>query len=254
MRRSTGVLIEVMKRKEMKLYPRCIKRILDIVFSLTALVLLCWLYAVLAVMVCKKLGRPILFTQLRPGKNERLFRLYKFRSMTNERDTGKNLLPDEQRLTGFGKWLRSTSLDELPQLWNVLRGDMSLIGPRPQLVRDMVFMTPIQRQRHTVRPGITGLAQVSGRNALEWELKLEKDVEYVHKVSFRMDVSIFMKTISQVVFHKKGLSDSGFDEIDLTDDYGVYLLKHNIISQSCYDKGILYAGKILEEFTAEKRL
>lgn len=234
-----------MKKGKDGIYARYIKRILDVVLAFTALVLLSWLYAILAVKVRRNLGSPVLFTQPRPGKGEKIFQLYKFRSMTDERDADGNLLPDEQRLTRFGRWLRGTSMDELPQLWNVLRGDMSLIGPRPQLVRDMVFMTPEQRRRHDVRPGISGLAQVSGRNALEWERKLEKDVEYVESISFSQDVFIILKTIAQVVFHKKGIEDNDADEVDLTDDYGVFLLKKGNITRSQLDEGFLRAERIL---------
>lgn len=226
-------------------YARYIKRILDIVLAFTALVLLSWLYAILAVKVRRNLGSPVLFTQPRPGKGEKIFRLYKFRSMTDERDADGNLLPDEQRLTAFGKWLRGTSMDELPQLWNVLRGDMSLIGPRPQLVRDMVFMTPEQRRRHDVRPGISGLAQVSGRNALEWERKLEKDVEYVSNLSFWLDLQILWKTVSHVVFHTKGKDEGDADEIALTDDFGDYLLESGQISQEEYTQRQVEALQIL---------
>lgn len=217
-------------------YARYIKRALDIACALLALLLLSWLYALVALRVRRELGSPVLFKQLRPGKDERLFNLYKFRSMTNARDENGDLLPDEQRLTKFGRRLRGTSLDELPQLWNVLLGDMSLIGPRPQLVRDMVFMTPEQRRRHEVRPGLSGLAQVSGRNAIDWECKLEKDIEYVENTSFGLDVSIILKTVSQVVFRRKGLEGSDVDEIDLTDDYGDFLLKQGKISREEYDR------------------
>lgn len=234
-----------MKKGKDGIYARYIKRILDVVLAFTALVLLFWLYAILAVKVRRNLGSPVLFTQPRPGKGEKIFQLYKFRSMTDERDADGNLLPDEQRLTRFGRWLRGTSMDELPQLWNVLRGDMSLIGPRPQLVRDMVFMTPEQRRRHDVRPGISGLAQVSGRNALEWERKLEKDVEYVENISFSQDASIILKTIAQVVFHKKGIEDNDVDEVDLTDDYGVFLMKKGVITKERFDEGLLRAERIL---------
>lgn len=217
-------------------YARYIKRALDIACALLALLLLSWLYALVALRVRREFGSPVLFKQLRPGKDERLFNLYKFRSMTNTRDENGDLLPDEQRLTKFGRRLRGTSLDELPQLWNVLLGDMSLVGPRPQLVRDMVFMTPEQRRRHEVRPGLSGLAQVSGRNAIDWECKLEKDIEYVENTSFGLDVSIILKTVSQVVFRRKGLEGSDVDEIDLTDDYGDFLLKQGKISREEYDR------------------
>ena len=172
-----------MERKQ-GIYERYVKRILDIVCALAALIVFCWLYAILAILVRIKLGSPVLFTQPRPGKDEKIFKLYKFRSMTDARDENGNLLPDEVRLTSFGKALRATSLDELPEAINILRGDMSVIGPRPQLVRDMVFMTPEQRQRHTVRPGLSGLAQTRGRNAISWDGKLATDLEYIQNVTF----------------------------------------------------------------------
>jgi lipopolysaccharide/colanic/teichoic acid biosynthesis glycosyltransferase len=156
-------------------YERFIKRLLDIFCSLLAITVFCWLYAIIAILVRVKLGAPVLFKQPRPGLidpktgKERIFDMYKFRTMTNERDTDGNLLPDEKRLGRFGKLLRSTSLDELPEVFSILRGDMSVIGPRPQLVRDMVFMSDEQRMRHTAKPGLSGLAQVKGRNAITWE-------------------------------------------------------------------------------------
>ena len=165
--------------------------------------------------------------------------------MTDECDENGNLLPDEKRLTKFGKWLRGTSLDELPQFWCVLRGDMSLIGPRPQLVRDMVFMSEMQRKRHVVRPGLSGLAQVSGRNSLQWELKLEKDLEYVNSVCFSMDVKIFIKTIKQVLFPRRGNTDGENNEVDIMDDYGVYLLKKGKITEEQFKEGLQFAERLL---------
>ena len=144
-----------------------------------------------------------MFKQPRPGKNEKVFNMYKFRTMTDEKDENGNLLPDEIRLTQFGKWLRSTSLDELPEAFNILNGSMSVIGPRPQLVRDMVFMTPEQRKRHTVKPGLSGLAQVNGRNAIGWEKKLNYDLEYIKKISFLGDVKIIFQTVEKA-FLKTG--------------------------------------------------
>lgn len=154
---------------------------------------------ILWVLVRLKLGSPVLFTQQRPGKNEKIFNLYKFRSMTDEKDESGNLLPDEVRLTSFGKKLRSTSLDELPELFNILKGDMSIVGPRPLLVRYLPRYNEFQRHRHDVRPGLTGLAQTHGRNALTWEKKFEYDVEYVNKLSFALDVSIFVATVGAVL-------------------------------------------------------
>ena len=163
------------------MYAKYFKRILDILCALLAVSCFCWLYIILAILVKVKLGSPVLFTQPRPGKKdengvEQIFKLYKFRTMTDEKDEQGKLLPDKVRLTKFGRWLRSTSLDELPEAFNILRGDMSIIGPRPQLVRDMVFMTPEQRKRHDIRPGLSGLAQTRGRNAISWDGKLATDL------------------------------------------------------------------------------
>lgn len=153
-------------------YQRYGKRVIDLCLSLVLLILFWWVLAIVAILVRVKLGGPVLFKQPRPGKDEKIFKLYKFRTMTDERDEKGNLLPDEVRLTRFGKALRATSLDELPEVLNIVRGEMAIIGPRPQLVRDMVFMTPEQRKRHFVRPGLSGLAQVNGRNAIAWDDKL----------------------------------------------------------------------------------
>lgn len=224
-----------MERKQ-GIYERYVKRILDIVCALAALIVFCWLYAILAILVRIKLGSPVLFTQPRPGKDEKIFRLYKFRSMTDARDENGNLLPDEVRLTSFGKALRATSLDELPEAINILRGDMSVIGPRPQLVRDMVFMTPEQRQRHTVRPGLSGLAQTRGRNAISWDGKLATDLEYIQNVTFLGDLKIIFDTVKQVFFGEKGLEDSNIDEVDLTDDFGDYLLKAGRVDKEEYER------------------
>ena len=224
-----------MERKQ-GIYERYVKRILDIVCALAALIVFCWLYAILAILVRIKLGSPVLFTQPRPGKDEKIFKLYKFRSMTDARDENGNLLPDEVRLTSFGKALRATSLDELPEAINILRGDMSVIGPRPQLVRDMVFMTPEQRLRHTVRPGLSGLAQTRGRNAISWDGKLATDLEYIQNVTFLGDVKIILDTVKQVFFHQKGLEDSDVDEVEITDDFGDYLLKAGRVSKEEYER------------------
>lgn len=234
-----------MERKQ-GIYERYVKRILDIVCALAALIVFCWLYAILAILVRIKLGSPVLFTQPRPGKDEKIFKLYKFRSMTDARDENGNLLPDEVRLTSFGKALRATSLDELPEAINILRGDMSVIGPRPQLVRDMVFMTPEQRLRHTVRPGLSGLAQTRGRNAISWDGKLATDLEYIQHVTFLGDVKIILDTVKQVFFHQKGLEDSDIDEVDLTDDFGDYLLKQGRVTKEEYERKQAEARRLLE--------
>ena len=187
------------------LYNKYIKRILDILISLTFIVLFSWLYLILVILVRIKLGSPVLFCQERPGYNEKIFILYKFRTMTDKRDEKGNLLPDSERLTKFGSMLRSTSLDELPEMFNILKGDMSLIGPRPLLVEYLPYYTEEERLRHSVRPGLTGLAQVSGRNYLAWDKRLARDVEYVNHISFIMDVRIIIKTI-MVVFKKEDVS------------------------------------------------
>ena len=217
-------------------YEKYIKRLLDIVLSGAALVILSPVLLITAVLVRIKLGSPVIFTQERPGKDEKAFKLHKFRSMTDARDENGNLLPDEVRLTSFGKALRATSLDELPEAINILRGDMSVIGPRPQLVRDMVFMTPEQRLRHTVRPGLSGLAQTRGRNAISWDGKLATDLEYIQNVTFLGDVKIILDTVKQVFFHQKGLEDSDVDEVEITDDFGDYLLKAGRVDKEEYER------------------
>ena len=220
--------------KKQGIYERYIKRLLDIICALAALIVFGWLYIIVAVLVRVKLGSPVLFTQPRPGKDEKIFKLYKFRTMTDARDENGKLLPDDVRLTKFGKALRSTSLDELPEAFNILKGDMSVIGPRPQLVRDMVFMTPEQRLRHTVRPGLSGLAQTRGRNALSWDGKLETDLEYIQHVTFLGDLKIIFDTVKQVFFRQKGLENSDVDEVEITDDFGDYLLKAGRVSMEEY--------------------
>ena len=179
-------------------YERYIKRFLDIVLSGGALIVLSPVLLVTAILVRTKLGSPVIFCQERPGKDEKIFKLYKFRSMTDERDENGNLLPDEVRLTRFGKLLRSTSLDELPELWNIFRGDMSIVGPRPLLVSYLSYYTAEERHRHDVRPGLTGLAQVNGRNNLTWEQKFAYDLEYVGHLTFVNDVKIIFKTVLKV--------------------------------------------------------
>lgn len=180
------------------MYKHFFKRVLDILISGIGLICISPVLLVLAILVRVKLGSPVIFKQERPGLNEQIFTLKKFRTMTDARDGEGNLLPDAERLTKFGKFLRSTSLDELPELWNIFCGDMSLIGPRPLLVSYLPYYTEREKLRHTVRPGLTGLAQVSGRNFLEWDKRLEKDVEYVENLSFGLDVKIFFTTVKKV--------------------------------------------------------
>lgn len=234
-----------MERKR-GIYEKYIKRPLDIFCALIALIVFGWLYIIIAVLVRIKLGSPVIFKQPRPGKDEKIFNLYKFRSMTDECDADGNLLPDEVRLTKFGKALRGSSLDELPEAFNILKGDMSVIGPRPQLVKDMVFMTPEQRKRHTIRPGLSGLAQTRGRNALMWDVKLATDLEYIQKVTFVGDVKIIIDTVKQVFFRRKGLADSDVNEVDITDDFGDYLLKRGRVTKQEYDEKQEQARKLLE--------
>lgn len=200
------------------MYQKWIKRLLDIVLSLLGILLLSWLYVILWILVRVKLGSPALFTQERPGKNEKIFKLYKFRSMTDERDENGDLLSDEVRLTSFGKFLRSTSLDELPEFFNILKGDMSFIGPRPLLVRYLPFYTKEEKHRHDVRPGLTGLAQVNGRNALGWEQRFAYDLEYVNHCTFWMDLKIIGMTVGKVL--KRSGTLSGADQT--VADFDVY--------------------------------
>lgn len=185
-------------------YEAFFKRLIDVLASLMVLVLFCWLYLILALIVRVNLGSPIIFTQDRPGKDGKIFKLYKFRSMSDKRDENGELLPDKMRLNKFGRILRSTSLDELPELFNIIKGDMSLVGPRPLLVKYLDHYNSHDRRRHEVRPGLTGLAQVSGRNALTWKEKFEKDVEYVDNLTFRMDVKVILLTIKKV-FVREGI-------------------------------------------------
>ena len=189
-------------------YAKYVKRGLDVLLSCIALLLFWWLLAIIALLARLKLGSPVLFKQERPGKGEKIFRLYKFRSMNDARDAKGRLLPDEERLTHFGKLLRSTSLDELPELFNIFKGDMSIIGPRPLLVRYIPLYSPEQHRRHEVRPGLTGLAQVHGRNLVDWDERFKYDVEYVDHCSFAMDIKILVLTVKAVLFREGITSES----------------------------------------------
>lgn len=190
------------------MYAKYVKRPLDFMLSLIAIIILSPLLLIVAILVRIKLGKPVIFKQQRPGKNEKIFTLYKFRTMTDKKDENGNLLPDEQRLTKFGKALRSTSLDELPELINILKGDMAIVGPRPLLVEYLPLYNEEQKHRHDVRPGLTGLAQISGRNAITWEEKFKDDIEYVNNTTFIQDTKIILKTFIKV-FKRDGINQEG---------------------------------------------
>lgn len=225
------------------MYRKYVKRLLDIIMAAAGIIVLSPVMLVTAFLVRVKLGSPVIFKQKRPGKNEKIFEMYKFRSMTDERDQDGNLLPDEVRLTEFGKKLRATSLDELPELFNILKGDMSVVGPRPQLVRDMVFMSSKQRKRHTVLPGLTGLAQVNGRNNITWEEKFRWDLQYIRHISFREDIVIVIKTIGKVL-KKDDVNTSG---METAEDFGEYLLRKKLITDEEFDKRVNKVDKILSD-------
>lgn len=193
-----------LKHKPYGPYEKYFKRSLDLFCGLLAVIVFCWLYAIIAILVRVKLGSPVLFTQDRPGKDGKIFELCKFRSMTDARDENGELLPDCERLTKFGRILRSTSLDELPEAFNIIKGDMSVIGPRPLLVKYLPYYNEHDARRHEVRPGLTGLAQVSGRNALTWREKFKKDIEYVDNITFLGDVRIVFLTVKKI-FIREGI-------------------------------------------------
>ena len=218
------------------------KRIFDFIFSLIMLIVLSPIFIILT--LCGTFymkGNPF-FTQIRPGKNEKLFKMIKFRTMSNEKDKFGNLLPDEKRLNSYGKFLRSTSLDEIPELINILIGEMSLIGPRPLLVRDMVFMSQDQRKRHKVRPGLSGLAQVNGRNTIDWEKKLNLDLIYLENITLLNDFKIILKTIEKV-FKREDINRDG----TVSDmDFGDYLLLNGKIQKKEYKEKMIEAKEIVE--------
>lgn len=194
------------EHKPCGIYEKWFKRPIDIVCALLALVVFWWLYAIVAILVRVKLGSPVIFKQARPGKNEKIFNLYKFRTMTDERDENGNLLPDDVRLTKFGKFLRKTSLDELPEAVNILKGDMSVVGPRPLLVEYLPRYNEEQKHRHDVRPGLSGYAQVHGRNTVSWEDKFKMDVYYVNNITFLGDVKIIFDTVVQAFVKREGIT------------------------------------------------
>jgi lipopolysaccharide/colanic/teichoic acid biosynthesis glycosyltransferase len=194
-------------------YKKYFKRIFDIILSLLALGILSPVFIIVAFLVRIKLGSQIIFKQQRPGLNEKIFSMYKFRTMTDEKDGKGNLLSDEIRLTKFGKFLRATSLDELPELWNILKGDMSIIGPRPLLVEYLPLYNEFQKQRHQVRPGLTGLAQVNGRNAISWEDKFGLDIEYISNLKFTIDLKIFILSIKKVLI-REGITSENSSTVE----------------------------------------
>lgn len=207
------------KHKPYGVYERFFKRPLDIICALLALVVFCWLYTIVAILVRTKLGSPVLFKQERPGRNEKIFTLYKFRTMTDERDENGDLLPDEVRLTKFGIFLRKSSLDELPEAINILKGDMSVVGPRPLLVKYLPYYNEKQRHRHDVRPGLTGYAQVHGRNAISWDEKFELDIEYVNNITFVGDVKIVFLTVFKSFVKQEGISSATSDTMEDFTEY-----------------------------------
>lgn len=244
----TADLMDPIDQRKMGFYEKHVKRVLDIACASAAITVFSPLYLSVAALVKIKLGSPVLFTQDRPGLigpdgKEQIFKMYKFRSMTNEKDELGNLLPDEMRLTRFGKILRSTSLDELPEALNILNGTMSVIGPRPQLIRDMVFMSKEQRMRHTAKPGMSGLAQVKGRNSVTWEEKVNWDLKYLERVSFHGDIKIIIETVAAVL-RRSGITDG---ENATALDYGDALLKVCNVTQEEYDLKQKKAKQIILE-------
>ncbi len=244
----TARAVTSIRQRQIGFYEKYIKRGLDVACATAAIIIFSPIYIGIALLVKIKLGSPVLFTQERPGKigadgKESVFRMYKFRSMTDQRDENGDLLPDELRLGRFGKWLRSTSLDELPEAFNILNGTMSVIGPRPQLVNDMVFMTDEQRMRHTAKPGLSGLAQVNGRNGISWEEKFDWDLEYIKKVSLWDDIRIILQTVNKAVVKQEGISEDG---MATAEDFGDYLLKTEKISQTVYVQKQNRAKEIME--------
>ena len=226
------------------MYKLIFKRIFDIIISGTLLILLSPVLIYLAYLIKKNLGSPVIFTQVRPGKDGKLFRMFKFRSMTDARDANGKLLPDEDRLPPFGEKLRATSLDELPELWNIFKGDMSCVGPRPQLVRDMVFFTPDEMKRQSVYPGLTGLAQISGRNNITWKEKFSYDLQYIKDINFFEDVRIMWRTIFKV----SAKEDIAADGMATAPDYGDWLLDNGMITREEYDAKQKEALKLLQDF------
>jgi lipopolysaccharide/colanic/teichoic acid biosynthesis glycosyltransferase len=241
--------IEPISVRKMGFYEKYVKRMIDITCASAAIIFFSPVYLGVAILVRVKLGSPVLFTQDRPGLvdkdgKETIIKVYKFRTMTNECDEEGNLLPDEVRLTSFGKWLRSTSLDELPEAFNILNNTLSICGPRPQLVKDLTFMTKEQRMRHTAKPGLSGLAQVNGRNAIKWEDKLNWDLKYIQTVSFIEDIRIILKTVKTSFVKHEGITEAN---MATAEDFGDYLLRTGKITDDEYQKKQRLASAILDK-------
>ncbi len=240
---------KMLLQRKMGFYEKYIKRAFDIICALLAMIVFCWLYLIIAILVRIRLGKPVIFKQARPGMidkktgKEKIFYLCKFRTMTEAVDKNGRLLSDRERLGRFGKLLRAASLDEIPEAFNILKGDMSVIGPRPQLVRDMVFMSDEQRMRHTAKPGLSGLAQVNGRNAVTWEEKINWDLKYIEKVTFLGDVRLIFKTVMQAFICAK--KEENKAEVDLALDYGDALLKEGKVTREKYDELQQYAKELI---------
>ncbi len=230
------------------MYKKFFKRLFDILISLIAIIVLSPIYIIISILVLIFMGWPILFKQPRPGYKNKIFNMYKFRTMTNKKDKDGNLLPDDQRLPKFGRFLRSTSLDELPELFCILFGKMSFIGPRPMLVRDMVFFDKETLKRQSVMPGLTGWAQANGRNSINWDDRFKHDLYYVKNMSFKMDIKVIFLTI-KTVLKREGIGEEGGD---LSIDYGDYLLKHKRVTKKEYDKKQQEAKDLLNGICCHK--
>ncbi|WP_330636932.1 sugar transferase [Mogibacterium sp.] len=249
-------VIEPVEVRRMSFYEKYVKRSVDVICATGAIVVFSPLYLGVSILVKTKLGSPVLFTQDRPGLigpdgKETVFKMYKFRTMTDERDENGELLPDDVRLTKFGKWLRNTSLDELPEAFNILNGTMSIIGPRPQLVRDMVFMSDEQRMRHTAKPGLSGLAQINGRNSISWEEKINWDLKYIRKISFLEDMRIIFSTVKKAFIKQEGITQ---DDMATAEDYGDYLLRTEKVDKVEYDDKQKQAKRILNSDDGNERV
>lgn len=246
-------LMKSITTRKMGFYEKYVKRAMDIVCASSAIIVFSPLFAGVALLIKCKLGSPVLFTQHRAGLigfdgKETIFKMYKFRTMTDEKDMEGNLLPDDVRLTKFGAWLRSTSLDELPELFNILNGTMSIVGPRPQLVRDMTFMTDKQRMRHTAKPGLSGLAQVNGRNSITWEDKINWDLKYIENISLINDLKIIIDTVTRALLKQEGITQ---DDMATAEDYGDYLLRTNKVNMKKFIENLEEAKQILNNMYDE---